>query len=88
MHVTVKHPHVAHQAGISVAMQNLDFSYGSTPALKDINLDIFEGTGYAGRAPGQVGVDAYTSADSSASLTASAATTIALALSMAVFLFV
>ena len=40
MHVTVKHPHVAHQAGISVAMQNLDFSYGSTPALKDINLDI------------------------------------------------
>ena len=40
MHVTVKHPHAAHQAGISVAMQNLDFSYGSTPALKDINLDI------------------------------------------------
>jgi hypothetical protein len=58
------------------------------PVPKDINLDIFEGTGYAGRAPGQVGVDAYTSADSSASLTASAATTIALALSMAVFLFV
>ncbi len=56
---------------------------------KDINLDIFAETGYAGRAPGQMGVDAdaIMVADLSASLRATVVTSIALALSMALFLF-
>jgi hypothetical protein len=60
---------------------------GNGPVPKDINLDIFQETGYAGRDPGQVGLNAYT-VDSSASLCSTVMTSIALALSMGLFLFV
>ena len=40
MNDTLNPPQSAQQAGSSVAVRNLDFSYGSSPALKDIHLEI------------------------------------------------
>lgn len=75
-----------------------DFELGSTMALpgegpvpKDIDLDIFETTGYVGKAPGDVGVDAYTvteipTAKSSSFRVVTSSTLVVL--SMGLFLFV
>lgn len=42
MHDTLKQPQVSQQIGVPVAIKSLEFSYGSSPALKNISLNIAE----------------------------------------------
>lgn len=39
---SLKQPQPSQQAGVSVAVKNLDFSYGQSPALRGINLNVPE----------------------------------------------
>mmetsp|Transcript_36199 Transcript_36199/g.65188 ORF Transcript_36199/g.65188 Transcript_36199/m.65188 type:complete len:398 (+) Transcript_36199:75-1268(+) len=59
------------------------------PLPKDINLDIFENTGYVGKPPGSVGAAVYTATDlSSSSIALVSSSVLALVLSMGAFLLV
>lgn len=57
------------------------------PVPQDIDLGIFEETGYVGKAPGSVGAEAYTAADLSASYKATSSALVLIISTMA-FLFV
>lgn len=58
------------------------------PLPKEINLNIFQATGYAGRDPGHVGLNAYTTTDSSASLCGTIVSSMVLVFSIGLFLHV
>lgn len=72
-----------YETGMSTAISSVD------PLPNDINLDIFEETGYVGKPPGSIGAAAFTTLDVSQSYRALASSNIvAVGLSMGVLLLV